>query len=76
MLFIQHNETMINTDNFERQSPVQYDPIYYNDNMIISPFWNSTRYTRNQSYDIRGDVPTYYREVSPWMNPEIVYQSY
>lgn len=28
-------------------------PIY---TQYIQPWWNSTRYTRNMSYDVRGDI--------------------
>ena len=34
---------------------------------IYYPFWNmSTRFTRNQSYDLRGDPLIYGRYVGPW----------
>lgn len=39
-----------------------FAPGYYDDNIFMSthtnfPFWNSSRSTRNMSYDLRGDVP-------------------
>jgi hypothetical protein len=36
--------------------------------MGLLPFWNSTRNTRNMSYDLRGDVPIQYFDVGPWLN--------
>lgn len=56
-------------------------PILYNDNHdnIIEPnmawlsrrgmlpWWNSTRFTRNMSYDIRGDIPPIHYDIGPWM---------
>lgn len=39
-------------------------------NPIINPFWYNTRYTRNMSYDIRGDPIFYpYREIM-WMKKD------
>lgn len=32
----------------------------------LLPWWNSTRYTRNSSYDIRGDIPPILYDVGPW----------
>jgi hypothetical protein len=32
----------------------------------LLPWWNSTRSTRNTSYDLRGDVPIFYNDVGPW----------
>jgi hypothetical protein len=37
-----------------------------------SPWWNSTRHTRNMSYDLRGDIPTSYYPVGPWLNSGLV----
>lgn len=35
--------------------------------MYEMPWWNNTRFTRNQSYDLRGDPPVaYYPWISPW----------
>lgn len=31
----------------------------------LLPWWNSTRSTRNTSYDLRGDVPIFYNAVGP-----------
>lgn len=30
------------------------------------PWWNSTRYTRNMSYDLRGDVPIHVKYIPSW----------
>ena len=35
-------------------------PIY------IQPWWNSTRHTRNMSYDLRGDIKNPYWYTGPW----------
>lgn len=32
----------------------------------LLPWWNSTRFTRNSSYDIRGDIPPILYDVGPW----------
>ncbi len=32
----------------------------------LFPWWNSTRFTHNMSYDIRGDVYTPYTYNGPW----------
>jgi hypothetical protein len=32
----------------------------------LLPWWNSTRNTRNMSYDIRGDIPPIIHPVGPW----------
>jgi hypothetical protein len=34
---------------------------------IIGPWWNSTRFNRNSSWDIRGDVPINPVYVGPWL---------
>lgn len=39
---------------------------------LQSLFWNSTRGTRNMSYDLRGDVPTPIGNIGPfWRSPLI-----
>ena len=42
----------------------------YYDNLL--PWWNSTRHTRNMSWDIRGDVPQIPYYVGPWMNSPLI----
>lgn len=43
----------------------------------LLPWWNSTRRTRNMSYDLRGDVPidpyqaALFRATNPWNNSDI-----
>lgn len=37
----------------------------------LLPFWNSTRDTKNMSYDIRGDIPPFYHPVGPYLNPSV-----
>lgn len=37
----------------------------------LLPWWNSTRHTRNSSYDLRGDVPILIRPVGPWLNSSL-----
>ncbi len=36
------------------------------------PWWNSTRHTRNMSWDIRGDVPITSYYVGPWHNSPLI----
>ena len=53
-----------------------YMSIYPADISILSrlgllPWWNSTRHTRNSSYDLRGDVPVFVQPVGPWLNSEL-----
>lgn len=36
------------------------------------PWWNSTRHTRNSSYDLRGDIPPYHYYTGPWWNSELI----
>lgn len=38
----------------------------------LLPWWNSTRRTRNMSYDIRGDIATVLYRVSPWHNSPLI----
>lgn len=42
----------------------------------LLPWWNSTRDTKNMSYDIRGDVWPNYRYVGPWLNSSIIDRPY
>jgi hypothetical protein len=42
----------------------------YNDGYgppVLGPWWNSTRFNRNSSWDIRGDVPVNHVYVGPWL---------
>jgi len=49
-----------------------YDPRSYDvgwlSNEELMPWWNSTRFTRNMSYDLRGDIPVRPEYVGPWLN--------
>jgi hypothetical protein len=38
----------------------------------LLPWWNSTRHTRNTSWDIRGDVPIPYYDTGPWWNSPLI----
>jgi len=38
----------------------------------LLPWWNSTRRTRNTSWDIRGDVQIPYYNVGPWLNSPLI----
>lgn len=38
----------------------------------LLPWWNSTRRTRNMSYDLRGDVPIVPYYVGPWNNSPLI----
>jgi hypothetical protein len=42
----------------------------------LLPWWNSTRDTKNMSYDIRGDIPPFRYPVGPWLNSAIVDHPY
>ncbi len=56
-------------DHFEHFNDVGYDPDFQwlaRHNLL--PWWNSTRHTRNSSWDIRGDVPIVSHYVGPWLN--------
>lgn len=54
--------------NINRLSYKTYPYIYY----PYGPWWNSTRHTRNMSYDIRGDIhnPIYY--TGPWIQSPLI----
>lgn len=39
----------------------------------LMPFWNSTRSTRNTSWDIRGDVKPSLQSVGPWNISPLIY---
>jgi len=38
----------------------------------LLPWWNSTRFTRNMSYDIRGEPRIISSQVGPWLNSPII----
>lgn len=38
----------------------------------LMPWWNSTRSTRNMSYDLRGDIPIVPSYVGPWNNSPLI----
>lgn len=52
-------------------------PQYLNDINIahnnLFPWWNSTRHTRNMSYDIRGDPILQYYEIGPWLKSSLIF---
>lgn len=57
----------------ENFSNISFQPDYawlsrYN----LLPWWNSTRHTRNSSYDLRGDVPIIPSYVGPWNNSDMI----
>jgi hypothetical protein len=64
---------------FNQFAPVD-DPYYYYMTPSVGwlsrrgllPWWNSTRDTKNMSYDIRGDIPPFRYPVGPWFNSAIV----
>jgi len=54
-----------------------YDDEFFPDYAWLSrnnllPWWNSTRHTKNSSWDLRGDVPIPYTYVGPWLNSPLV----
>jgi hypothetical protein len=66
---------------FNQYSPVTYPPNMYANAMPsvgwlsrrgLLPWWNSTRDTKNMSYDIRGDIPPRLYPVGPWLNSAII----
>ena len=71
----------IDTD-FNQYAPV--DPNYYWNLPNIGwlsrrgllPWWNSTRDTKNMSYDIRGDIPPIHHPVGPWNIAPSAYDHY
>lgn len=48
--------------------PYYSNPYYFRYPFNRYPWWNSTRSTRNMSYDLRGDVPIPRTYVGPWNN--------
>jgi hypothetical protein len=38
----------------------------------VIPFWNSTRHTRNSSWDIRGDIPITPYYLGPWWQSPLI----
>ena len=54
-----YNETMYNVGHsrFRVGFPISRCSACDDDQDNQFPFWNSTRHTRNSSWDIRGDVP-------------------
>lgn len=38
----------------------------------LFPWWNSTRHTRNMSWDLRGDVLIKPHYVGPWLNSPLI----
>ncbi len=75
-----------NIDNDFNQYAPAYDYQYLYENYYPSvgwlsrrgllPWWNSTRDTKNMSYDIRGDILPYRYPVGPWLNSTIVDSPY
>ena len=39
---------------------------------ILGPWWNSTRFNKNSSWDIRGDVPINPVYVGPWLASPLI----
>lgn len=64
------------TKTIETVKNVSYAPVNYVVQPSLSwlsdrgmlPWWNSTRSTRNMSYDIRGGIPPIHYDVGPWLN--------
>jgi hypothetical protein len=67
----------ISSDDLDDNAPV--DSEYYLTTPSVGwlsrcgllPFWNSTRDTKNMSYDIRGDIQPFTHPVCPWLNPSV-----
>lgn len=38
----------------------------------LLPWWNSTRRTRNTSWDMRGDIPIPYYNIGPWLHSPLI----
>ena len=56
-------------DHFEHFNDLGFEPDFAwlaHNNLL--PWWNSTRSTRNSSWDLRGDVPIVKQYVGPWLN--------
>lgn len=56
-------------DHFEHFNDLGFEPdfAWLGQNNLL-PWWNSTRSTRNSSWDLRGDVPVANQYVGPWLN--------
>lgn len=60
---------------YDFNDPYQYymmPSVGWLSNRGLLPWWNSTRDTKNMSYDIRGDIPPFHYPVGPWLNPEVI----
>lgn len=57
----------------ERFEDITFQPDYaWLSQNNLMPWWNSTRHTRNMSYDLRGDVPITPSYVGPWNNSDLI----
>lgn len=60
-------------DHMEHFGNVNFSPDYgWLSSHGLLPWWNSTRHTRNMSYDLRGDVPIIPSYVGPWLNSDLI----
>jgi hypothetical protein len=66
-------------DNFSQRNPynnlkiirqVHNVPTEVIEQELLS-WWNSTRHTKNMSYDIRGDIPPFSYYTGPWNNSSL-----
>lgn len=66
------NKHMLFT-HFEHFNDTDYQPDYaWLSQNNLMPWWNSTRRTKNMSYDLRGDVPIIPGPVGPWNNSPLI----
>lgn len=60
-------------DHMEHYNDISFNPDYvWLNRMNLMPWWNSTRFTRNSSWDIRGDVPIGNYYVGPWLQSPLI----
>jgi hypothetical protein len=67
------HKLLAHAEHFADYADVGFEPDYgwLSQNGLL-PWWNSTRHTRNMSYDLRGDVPITPSYVGPWLNSELI----
>lgn len=78
-LFVQTNN---NENEHDKKKLNEHMTHYHNDTfspdyiwlnrMHLLPWWNSTRYTRNSSWDIRGDIPNRFYDVGPFYRSSLI----
>ena len=61
-----------NDNNKEHMASIYEPSTIIPQSLIYSPFWNSTRHTRNMSWDIKGDVPIRYDYQGPFWHSNLI----